>query len=383
MVYGFKRALVAVALAAYGVVCVASTRLAAAEPAAPSPFSLSAWRARDSQGVKYVGSGVCVECHASITGEQFETPMARALEMPGDSGVLESKPHMTFKQGPYGYKIAREGDRFMFTVTNGAKTISEPILYCFGEGVVGQTFMFRRDGKYIEARVSYFERLKGLALTIGQAPGVPTSIEDALGRPVAADEVVSCFGCHAPTAVEKSQLQLDRLSPGIDCESCHGPGERHVAGARAKDTSDPYIFNPGKLNANDLTQEFCGTCHLSFEQAMLLPGQGEHNNVRFQAYRMFNSPGHRGADPRVSCVACHDPHKKLEHRAAAYDANCLSCHLSNAKEAKTEARNADACPVATKECTTCHMPKVELPGMHAKFADHWIRVVRPGDPVPH
>jgi hypothetical protein len=28
------------------------------------------------------------------------------------------------------------------------------------------------------------------------------------------------------------------------------------------------------------------------------------------------------------------------------------------------------------------MPKVELVGMHAEFTDHWIRVAKPGDPVP-
>lgn len=29
-----------------------------------------------------------------------------------------------------------------------------------------------------------------------------------------------------------------------------------------------------------------------------------------------------------------------------------------------------------------HMPKVELPGMHASLTDHWIRIARPGNPVP-
>ena len=28
------------------------------------------------------------------------------------------------------------------------------------------------------------------------------------------------------------------------------------------------------------------------------------------------------------------------------------------------------------------MPKVELPGMHAEFTDHWIRIAKPGMPYP-
>jgi hypothetical protein len=28
------------------------------------------------------------------------------------------------------------------------------------------------------------------------------------------------------------------------------------------------------------------------------------------------------------------------------------------------------------------MPKVDLPEMHYKFTDHWIRIVKPGETVP-
>jgi formate-dependent nitrite reductase cytochrome c552 subunit len=45
-------------------------------------------------------------------------------------------------------------------------------------------------------------------------------------------------------------------------------------------------------------------------------------------------------------------------------------------------RTASACPVSTKKCVTCHMPKVELPGMHASFTDHWIRIAKPNEPAP-
>jgi len=33
-------------------------------------------------------------------------------------------------------------------------------------------------------------------------------------------------------------------------------------------------------------------------------------------------------------------------------------------------------------CTTCHMPKYELPGGHFKFTDHDIRIVRLNAPFP-
>ena len=58
---------------------------------------------------------------------------------------------------------------------------------------------------------------------------------------------------------------------------------------KEKKLDEPQIFNPGGLGGFELTQSFCGTCHTSFEQAMVLPGQSGINNIRFQPYRMFNS----------------------------------------------------------------------------------------------
>ena len=175
---------------------------------------------------------------------------------------------------------------------------------------------------------------------------------------------------------------METSSAGVSCEACHGPGERHVAAVRAKDSKNLNIFNPASLDGLELSQEFCGACHQSFDTVMSLENQGGAANVRFQPYRVFNSRGHLTDDRRMSCVACHDPHGPLERDPLKYDANCLSCHVSTAKEPRTRQRAAAPCPVSTKECVTCHMPRVELPSMHFKFTDHWIRVARPGQPTP-
>ncbi|HSE98353.1 MAG TPA: hypothetical protein VLD57_08830, partial [Blastocatellia bacterium] len=146
---------------------------------------------------------------------------------------------------------------------------------------------------------------------------------------------------------------------------------------------NPQIVNPVKLDAFDQMQEFCGACHQSFDAVMLLADRGGIHNIRFQPYRMFNSPGHLINDRRMSCVACHDPHEKMEREPSYYDSKCLACHVSKPGEARTEARMASACPVSRQQCVSCHMPKVEVPDFHFKFTDHWIRIVRPGDRVPN
>src|SRR6185295_7640522 len=171
--------------------------------------------------------------------------------------------------------------------------------------------------------------------TIGHRQSAPTSLDDALGREIGGDEPQQCFGCHSTGAVNGFNLKLDRLSPGVGCEACHGPGEKHLLAVNGQKFDGPQIFNPKNLSAHDLTQSFCGTCHTGFEQAMLQPGQSGINNIRFQPYRMFSSRGHNTDDARLGCVACHNPHENLVKDATYYDPKCLACHVSKPTDAKT------------------------------------------------
>jgi Cytochrome c554 and c-prime len=345
--------------------------------------SLSKWRpARDYSGASYVGAAACAECHAKEARTQASTPMGHAAESAEGCEILNRRAPLTFRNGPYTYRIARDGGRATYTVGDGTLSVTEPVLFCFGEGVAGQTYIFRHKGVFYESRVSYFQSIQSLDITILHPRGVPSSLEDALGRPMSEEAARGCFNCHTTPAAGGSRAELERASPGVSCEACHGPGARHVAAARAKNLKDPQIFNPSDLDALEQSQEFCGACHQSFDTVMSLDDQGGAANIRFQPYRIFNSPGHLVNDRRMSCTACHDPHDQLQHDEAFYDSKCLACHLSTAREPKTELRSAPACPVSTRQCASCHMPKVELPEMHFKFTDHWIRIVKPGSPVP-
>jgi hypothetical protein len=344
--------------------------------------AFSRWRpTHELVGVRYVGSGACAQCHAALAAKRLANPMSRALEPVEKCEVLQSQARMSFQNGRYNYQIVREGIQSIFKISDGVNSISEPILFCFGQGKAGQTYVFQHQGVFYESRVSYYQEIRGLDITILHPRSSPESLADGLGRPMTTEAAQGCFACHSTAAVSGGRLQLDRLTPGVSCEGCHGPGEKHIAAVRTG-SRNLQIFNPAKLEADELSQDFCGACHVSFEKALLMPGQGGTNNLRYQPYRIFNSKGHNN-DARINCVACHDPHDKLITNAGFYDAKCLACHLTIRGEAKTAGRSAPACPVSKQECTICHMPKIELPGAHGKFTDHWIRIVRPGDPTPN
>ena len=343
--------------------------------------AFSKWRpTHELAGVRYVGSSACAQCHEPLTAKRLANPMSRALEPAGRCEVLQTHIRLNFRNGPYDYQIVRDGNRSLYTITDGVNKISEPVLYCFGQGKAGQTYVFQHKGVFYESRVSYYQETDGLDFTIVHPTSVPASLEDGLGRPMTIEAAQGCFACHSTAAVVASQLQLDHLMPGVTCEGCHGPGEKHLAAIKAGN-KNLQIFNPAKLDADELSQEVSGACHVSFEKALLMPNQGGVNNLRYQPYRIFNSRGHSG-DTRISCTACHDPHDKLKQDAAFYDSKCLACHLSGRSQAKAPARSAPACPVGKQQCASCHMPKIELPGAHNKFTDHWIRIVKAGGPIP-
>ena len=322
---------------------------------------------------QFVGGQACAECHGDKVKTHAQTMMGRALEPVAKSEILTKHPKLTFRAGAYAYEIVRQGERSVYTVTDGKETMTLPILYAFGLGHAGQTYVLQgKDGLY-ESRLSFYNEIQGLDTTIGQSRDVPVSLADAVGRLMPKDETLQCFSCHTTGTVKGGKLDFDTLVPGIQCEACHGPGGEHIALGKKGEPNAHKIFNPGKLNGDDLNQEFCAACHRSVEDVTALPRLGGMNNVRFQPYRIFNSKCYSD-DRRISCIGCHNVHEPLKMEAAAYDAKCTSCH--------TQQANTRVCKVESKNCTSCHMPKVDLPGSHFKFTDHRIRIVKPGEPYP-
>lgn len=354
-----------------------------------SPSALP-WRP-NGKADKYLGAQACAKCHAEEAAAQHASPMGRALETGAESALLRRYANLTFRAGSFDYNLTRRGDASVYSVSDGVNTIAEPVLYSFGQGKAGQTYVFRHAGSFYESRLSFYREVGGLDWTIGYPRAAPEKMDEALGRPMSDDEARGCFTCHATGASDGGKLRLEGMSPGVSCEACHGPGADHVAAMNVKDLKNKRIFNPGALNPDELSQEFCGSCHRSAEQVMANKGLQGVQSVRFQPYRLFVSRGHDPTDRRMSCVACHNPHETPRADAAFYDAKCAACHRSSAsiksprlaKSESADGREAKPCPVGTNNCAVCHMPKVELPGSHFKFTDHRIRVARPGEPFPN
>ncbi len=282
-----------------------------------------------------------------------------------DSPFLSGNPELTMSNSGYSYTIRRQGKDLNYTVTDGKQSITAPIHWAFGHGTVAQTFALEHDDHWYESRVSYYSKINGLDLTMGAANTTPANIEEAFGRRMDDADTRQCFGCHSTGGLRGNELVFAKMTAGVWCESCHGPAADHVA----RQTPMPKL---SKLSTEELS-DFCGSCHRTWAQVAGSPLRGP-NNVRFQPYRLTNSKCYDAADARISCVACHDPHAAVVRDSSFYDSKCQTCHA---------AADAKHCTVAKANCSSCHMPRVELPASHFEFTDHQIRVARKGDPYPN
>ena len=330
---------------------------------------------------EFVGPAECAKCHSTEAASWAKTPMAHASAQPEVSEILDGYEDLTFRAAPFSYEIKRMGQKTVYSVTDAKNTISQPLLWAFGLGHKGQTYIYEHNGSYYESRLSFYKTLRRLDITTGHRPETPVDLDSALGRRLAAAESERCFGCHTTASTVNSHFDPDRLTLGVTCEACHGPGAKHLKAMKAGKIEDGRrsILNPRGLDAL-ASVDFCGACHRTWGD-VIQAGIAGVANVRFQPYRLENSRCWGAGDARLTCIACHNPHEPLAGDTTAYDRNCLACHRIAGTKVTRE-KSGKACPVGAKNCVTCHMPKVEMASVHAFFTDHHIRIVRPGDPYP-
>lgn len=379
---------VVVPLLLFGVAVFGQTQTPAESPRATKDRLIDQhwWPTKDTPGFSaYAGESTCRECHSEEASSQVLTPMAEA-----SFRIVERTPSPklgsgTLQSGSYLYRIASDNVGSRLVVSSGTQSITANISWIFGAGVHGQTYILENKGSFYESQVSSFATLHGMDLTPGHSQIEAGDLNHALGERLSLSTAKLCFGCHTTYSSTNSKFDVSRATSGVRCEACHGPGADHVSAMKAGriDEALKAILNPAHLSPVDVV-DFCGACHRTGVDVVLSEGAYGPLNVRFQPYRLEKSRcwGTQG-DDRLTCFACHNPHQPLVKVADFYDARCLSCHSAQGKESHEASPSPAVCPKATANCTSCHMPKYDVPGMHAKFTDHFIRVVRAGESYPN
>jgi tetratricopeptide (TPR) repeat protein/nitrate/TMAO reductase-like tetraheme cytochrome c subunit len=204
----------------------------------------------------------------------------------------------------------------------------------------------------------------------------------------------ACYRCHVSQLDTNYDLETDAYDttwaePGINCETCHGPGDEHVeACVNAPKDRPPVdlkiIRRGGEHFTSEQNNDSCSLCHAkmlpltgsfkpgdrffdhadptTFEDPDYYPdGRDLGENYTFTSWRM--SPCARGGG--LSCLHCHTPSGRfLQHDDP--DRACAPCHKEKAAEKWKHSRHPEDAGGVT--CVSCHMPKTGFARM--KRSDH-------------
>ncbi len=313
----------------------------------------------------FVGPAVCAGCHPRQAERQMQSRHARALRSIRGNVVTQWKDVRTRDGQHYEYAPGTRGLNVRVTGSGGES--SGILEWIFGAGAQGITLVGRTDDHYFEHRLSWYAAPQRLALTFGHPARTG---RDPLGLPQNNETIYRCFHCHA-TGVERGirEPDLTAMIPGVTCERCHGPGEKHVAAARARRPVAEIaaaIFDPRPL-APRAQVEVCGGCHRLPDRNhdSSAPEIEDPISVRFQPIGLMASRCFQSSKG-LSCGSCHDPHgDALSRDDVSYTAACVACH---------SAQHRSKCPrPGNSACVSCHMQRAS-PVSQLTFTDHRIRI---------
>lgn len=175
------------------------------------------------------------------------------------------------------------------------------------------------------------------------APGAPHSAATPSAAPAQTGNFVgdeTCAGCHegesnslrATLHGKAANVRTPAGRTGQSCETCHGPGGKHVDSG---DKADIRRFTA--MNARDVNAT-CLSCH----------NKGSHVNWQGGVHDARN----------LSCASCHSVHnaksEKAQLKTVTALQTCEACHKQEAMKVKKSGHM----PLreGKMDCTTCHSP---------------------------
>jgi predicted CXXCH cytochrome family protein len=383
------------------------------------PVRAAASRPLHARDDDYVGASACKSCHADHHASWRKTFHSTMTQLPSDDSVLgrfdgtdvtlfgatatpfRHEGRFFFRLPAIGGEPAREAE---VALTVGSRRYQQ--YFERREGSDGVTY--RRLPLLWHVAESRWIHLNGVFLE-------PDSDDWSTHQSV---WNANCIFCHntgvAPglRATSPSQKRFDTsvADLGVACESCHGPGRKHVERnaslparylalvglEKVADVTDPYRLGPRERSA------LCGQCHsqrlpndhekiwdylahgpefrpgdrleahvtpITRDTPSLDPGDPElfrqrfwaDGTARLTAYEYLGvtqSPCFRGE--KYSCSSCHtmhagDPKGQLEPEMRG-DRACTQCHEDIAKNVPAHTHHRPES--SGSRCLDCHMPRV-------------------------
>jgi hypothetical protein len=352
----------------------------------------------------YLGTNSCIECHSGHHETFLLTHHSRAL---AECDPKAEPPDGSFFHKPSGrsYRVYRKDGQLHHEEvlrTADGKEISRvdlPVRYLIGSGNFCRSYLVEVDGFLHESPITWYTAKKKWDMS----PGYDFPRHWGFERHVPA----GCVSCHSGRveAKDDSVHKLSIREQAIGCESCHGPGSKHVELRRSRKLAagepDPTIVNPVKL-PRPLLESVCAVCHQSGQTSVTLRGRtpasfrpgrplndyrvdykfdtgGEKMTVVGHIEQLRRSPCYQHSE--MTCLTCHDPHARQRpaNPVAFYRQKCLDCHASKGCSVPVAERVKKD---SADNCVTCHMPRTDTDIPHLVFTHHRIGKHAPESPAP-
>jgi tetratricopeptide (TPR) repeat protein len=352
-----------------------------------------------SQSQGYAGTSSCRECHEKFYKLWAPSHHGRAMQPYSDELAREALTPQTEDTviGPYRYRAEIEpGEGWV--VENGPDGENR---YRMEHALGGKNVYFfltpLERGRLQTLPVAYDVRRKKwfdmAASGVRHFPG--GTIED---EPVDWKEWpytfnTGCYRCHVSQLTSNYDLETDTYQttwaePGINCETCHGPGDEHIR--VCKQAPEGQI--PGELKmirgGRDFTvkqnNEACAPCHAKMEpiSTSFSPGDRyfDHYTLTTLEHPDFYPDGRDLGEnytytlwllspctksEQLSCFHCHTSSGRYKQKEDP-NKSCLPCHqkrVENATKHSHHPAESDG-----NKCISCHMPMTEFARM--RRSDH-------------
>jgi len=356
---------------------------------------------------RYVGRDACRSCHSETWSTFIHTGMGMSWYPLASATSIEDwtdKNLLELPETGLRYRMQKRGEKFFMRQSiadgrGGETAVDErELTWVVGSSHHSRTYLVTDGPALFQAPVCWYTKDALWDL----CPGYESN-NDYFSRPISRT-CVFCHNARMEMLPGAHNAYAEPIPHGIDCERCHGPGERHVAKWSRGDTptgeGDSAIVNPRKLTP-ELRMQICFQCHLGDSKATERVARNEttleawrpgrpitaamlpyrfseatpHDyGLSAQVDRLLLSRCFRESGGRLECVSCHDPHVtvyRADRPADFFTSKCKECHDPGACRGTPAARQATSPP---DDCVACHMRKaVPDDHNHALFTDHWIR----------
>ncbi len=283
----------------------------------------------------YTDPALCARCHAEIAAGYRKTGMGRSFSRVTPGEIAPGKPFYHAASESYFATIERGGKyyqrRWQLGFDGKETNVDEKqVDFVLGSGNHSRTYLHLtgRDALQQLPLGWYAEKGGYWAMNPGyDRPDYPGST-----RPI----TYECMFCHnaypaIPKGHDETGARPEFLLPlpqGIDCQRCHGPGQRHVQAASKGAKPEEIraaIVNPRRLSA-ERELEVCMQCHLE-TTTVALP----HAIRRLDRGPFSYVPGQALGDFRLTFDRAGGMGERFEVAHAAYRLRESQCFLRERK----------------------------------------------------